>query len=87
MTAALDTPAGTGVSFEARTGSTPTPDASWTAFQPVGPGGEVQGPLGRRYLQYRATLTTTDTSVTPFVDSVTLGYEVDTSAPATTIGM
>jgi hypothetical protein len=86
LAAALDTPAGTGASFEARTGSTPTPDASWTAFQPVGPGGEVSGPLGRRYLQYRATLTTTDTSVTPFVDSVTLGYEVDTSAPATTIG-
>jgi Glycosyl hydrolases family 16 len=86
LSAALDTPPGSGVTFEVRTGSTPTPDASWTAFQPVGPGGEISGPLGRRYLQYRATLTTTDTSVTPFVESVTLGYEVDTSAPATTIG-
>ena len=62
LTAALDTPAGTGVTFEARTGNTPTPDASWTAWQPVGAGGQVAGPLGRRYLQYRATLTTTDTS-------------------------
>jgi hypothetical protein len=86
LTAVLDTPPGTGVSFEARTGSTPTPDASWTNFQPVGLGGQIPGPLGRRYLQYRATLTTTDTSVTPFVDSVTMGYEVDTTAPATTIG-
>jgi hypothetical protein len=86
LAAALDTPAGTGVSFEARTGSTPTPGAGWTAFQPVGPAGQIPGPLGRRYLQYRATLTTTDTSITPFVDSVTLGYDVDTTAPSTTIG-
>jgi hypothetical protein len=85
LSAALDTPPGTGVTFEVRTGSTPTPDASWTAFQPVGPGGEISGPLGRRYLQYRATLTTTDTSVTPFVERVTLGYDVDTAAPSTTI--
>ena len=86
LTAALDAPAGTGVSFEARTGSTPTPDASWTDWQPVGPGGGLAGPLGRRYLQYRATLTTTDTSVTPGVEGVSLGYEVDTAAPLTTIG-
>jgi hypothetical protein len=85
LTAALDTPAGTGVSFEARTGSTQSPDASWTGWQAVGPGGAISGPLGRRYLQYRTTLTTTDTSVTPFVDSVTLGYQVDTAAPVTTI--
>ena len=86
LTAALDAPAGTGVTFQVRTGSTPTPDASWTAFQAVGSGGQLAGPLGRRYLQYRATLTTTDTSLTPFVESVTLGYDVDTAAPTTTIG-
>ncbi len=81
----LDTPAGTGVSFAVRTGSTPTPDASWTGFQPVGSGGQLSGPLGRRYLQYRATLTTTDSSATPFVEDVTLGYQVDTAGPTTTI--
>jgi hypothetical protein len=85
LTAALDTPPGTAVTFEARTGSTPAPDASWTAFQPVGPAGEIPGPLGRQYLQYRATLTTSDMSVTPLVESVTLGYEVDTTGPVTTI--
>jgi hypothetical protein len=86
LTPSLDTPLGTSVVFETHTGSTPTPDASWTDWQPVGAGGEVAGPLGRRYLQYRATLSTTDTSVTPFVDSVTLGYEVDTSPPVTAMG-
>ena len=85
LTAAATTPAGTGVAFEVRTGSTPTPDASWTAWQPVGPGGAIPGPVGRRYLQYRATLTTTDSGLTPSVQSVTLGYEVDSSAPAATI--
>jgi hypothetical protein len=85
LSAALDTPQGTDVTFEVRTGSTPSPDASWTAFQPVGPGGEITSPSGRRYVQYRARLTTTDTSVTPFVESVTLGYDVDTAAPATII--
>ena len=86
LTAAVDAPEGTGVSFEVRTGTTPTPDATWTDWQPVGAGGALPGPAGRRYLQYRATLTTTDTSFTPFVESVTLGNDVDTTAPAATIG-
>jgi hypothetical protein len=86
LTAAVDLPPGTGVSFVARTGRTPSPDASWTAFQPVGAAGQVAGGVGHRYIQYRATLTTADTSVTPFVESVTLGYAVDTAAPVTAIG-
>ena len=86
LTAAVDAPEDTGVSFEVRTGTTPTPDATWTDWQPVGAGGALPGPAGRRYLQYRATLTTTDTSITPFVESVTLGNDVDTTAPAATIG-
>jgi hypothetical protein len=83
LTAAMDTPAGTGVSFEARSGSTPAPDASWTGFQPVGPAGEIAGPAGRRYLQYRATLTTSDASVTPFLNSVSLSYAVPTTPTVT----
>jgi len=86
LSAAADTPAGTGVTFEARTGSTPTPDASWTDWQAVGPAGEIGGPVGRRYLQYRATLTTADSRVTPLVESVTFGYDIDSAPPVTTIG-
>ncbi len=86
LSAAADTPAGTGVTFEARTGSTPTPDASWTDWQAVGPAGEIGGPVGRRYLQYRATLTTADSSVTPLVEIVTFGYDIDSTPPVTTIG-
>ena len=86
LTAVVDAPEGTGVSFEVRTGTTPTPDATWTDWQAVGAGGALPGPAGRRYLQYRATLTTTNTSFTPFVESVTLENDVDTTAPAATIG-
>ena len=74
------------MTFEVRTGTTPTPDASWSDWQPVGSGGSIGGPIGRRYLQYRATLTTSDTSTTPIVEDVTLGYDVDTTPPVTTIG-
>ena len=44
------------------------------------------GPLGRRYLQYRATLTTTDTQRHAVRGERHAGYDVDTAAPAATIG-
>lgn len=36
----------------------------WTAWQSIGSGGELQSP-NQRYLRYRVTLTTTNTSLTP----------------------
>src|SRR5205085_772878 len=39
-----DTPAGSGVALSVRTGDTPVPDGTWTAFAPVsGPGGFGRG--------------------------------------------
>jgi hypothetical protein len=73
LTAAVDAPPGTGVAFEVRLGSASTPNGSWTGWQPVGPGGSIPESLGRRYLQYRAKLTS-DGSTTPFVRSVSLSY-------------
>ena len=72
-----------GVTFVTRSGDTPTPDASWSAFQPVGAGGTIQSPV-RRYIQYQAMLTSDGTS-TPSITSVTIGYDVDTTAPSTAI--
>jgi hypothetical protein len=86
LTGDTSVPTATDVVFETRTGNTPTPDASWSAWQPVGAGGAVASPFGRRYLQYRATLTTPDDMVTPVVRSVDVVYDIDTAAPATTIG-
>ena len=64
-------PAGTTVAIETRSGATATPDGSWSAWQ-AATGGTVASPNGR-YLQYRATLTSTATSVTPALERVSVG--------------
>ena len=75
------TPAGTGVALSVRTGETPTPDASWSAFAPVASsGGDVAG--NSRYLQYRAELTTTDPSTTPVLEQVSVGGTQDIAPTA-----
>jgi len=56
------------VALSVRYGSTPAPDASWTAFAPVT--GSINGVA--RYLQYRLQLATTDVAQTPVVNDVTL---------------
>jgi hypothetical protein len=72
-----------GVTFTTRTGNTPTPDATWSGFQPLGAGGAIQSPV-RRYIQYQAVLTSDGTS-TPSIDRVTIAYEYDTAAPSVVI--
>jgi hypothetical protein len=83
VTWTADTPAGTGVAIEVRRGSTPAPDGSWTAFAPVAASGD---PIGghTRYIQYRATLTTSDPATTPVLSDVTFTYD-DTTPPETQI--
>jgi hypothetical protein len=58
------------VTLETRTGN--NPDTSDGSFLPV-TGGTITSP-NARYLQYRATLSTTDTSVTPELNSVEVDY-------------
>jgi hypothetical protein len=74
------TGASSGTTFETRTGNTATPDASWSAFQAVGAGGAIQSPSGQ-YIQYRATLAGSGASL----DSASLAYTVDNTAPTATI--
>src|SRR6185436_11416313 len=60
------------------------PDASWSSFVPV-TGGAFS--LTGRYLQYRATLQTTDSGLSPTLRSVTVSYgaaPVDNTAPTIT---
>jgi Big-like domain-containing protein/purple acid phosphatase-like protein len=78
----VDTPAGTGVALSVRTGNTPTPDGSWSGFNPVGSsGGSIGG--NSRYLQYRAELSSSDQDRTPTLSDVTASYAMDTTPPAT----
>ena len=64
-------PAGTGVALSVRTGGTPSPDASWTAFQAVSNGAAIG--TTSRYLQYRAALSTSNSLSTPQLLDVTMG--------------
>jgi hypothetical protein len=71
-----DLPAGTTLTMSARTGNTPTPDdGSWSAFRPVSSSGDPVG-AASRYVQYEATLSTSDPDQTPTLRDVTLTYGV-----------
>jgi uncharacterized protein DUF4082/Big-like domain-containing protein/purple acid phosphatase-like protein len=66
-------PSGTQVALETRSGSTPTPDAGWSAWQATAADGTVAGP-NARYLQYRATLTAANATVSPTLERVAITY-------------
>ena len=37
-----------GITFQTRSGNTPTPnDGTWSKFQDLGTGGQIQSPIGR----------------------------------------
>ncbi len=80
----VDRPAGTEVVFETRAGASALPDAGWSVWQPVGAGGAIASPAGR-YLQYRATLSTTDPGATPAIERVAVDYDLDPDTTAPTI--
>ena len=83
------TPAGTGIAISVRTGNTPTPDGTWSAFTPIPTsGGDIAG--NSRFVQYRAELTSSDPAQTPTLSEVSIGYVQgpgDTQAPETTIDL
>ena len=56
-----------------RTGDTPTPDGTWTAFVPRPAPGALS--LHSRYIQYRADLTSTNTTVTPELDDIIISTD------------
>ena len=78
-----ESPAGTVVFLDARTGDTPTPDGTWTSFAPVAVSGDPVGGSSR-YVQYRADLMSSDPARTPALDGVSVSY-TDTTAPAVAI--
>ncbi|MGZ8734439.1 MAG: hypothetical protein ACXW1M_04575, partial [Acidimicrobiia bacterium] len=70
ITWATDLPAGSSVAVAIRTGNTPAPDGSWSAFTPVTSGGSV----GRtaRYAQYRVTLTRGTAALSPSLSTLSV---------------
>ena len=77
-------PAGTDVTFETRTGNTPTPDVTWSAWEAVS-GTTIPGP-NAQYLQYRAILSTTSDMVSPSLESVTLSNQPPSNQAPAAVG-
>jgi hypothetical protein len=74
VTWSADLPAGTSVAIAVRAGDTVLPDASWSNFSAVAASGADAGVTGR-YVQYRATLATTNASVTPTLTDIGISCE------------
>ncbi len=67
-----DTPAGTSISISVSTGDTPNPnDGTWSSFSPVKASGTPVNATSR-YIQYKATLATTDKKFTPALKDVSI---------------
>lgn len=78
--------AATGVTFETRSGPTPTPGgAGWSSFAGVANGGTITSPHAR-YIQYRANFTTTNEKATATLNSVTIGYDDNVGSGTSTGG-
>jgi hypothetical protein len=57
-----------------RTGNTSTPDGTWTSFMNVNASGASVG-TNSRYIQYRAAMSTTDTTQTVVLYDVTIAHQ------------
>jgi hypothetical protein len=81
LQASTTLPAGTQVQVQTRTGDGGQPDGTWSAWQDVGPGGEILSPTAR-YIQYRVQLSTNDPANTPAIRRVSIDYAPDVDPPA-----
>ncbi len=81
---AADTPTGTTLGLLVRTGNTPTPDGSWTAFTAVPTSGQAIA-TGWQYIQYRADFATTVPGTVPVLNQVLIDYEADDVTPPTIV--
>jgi hypothetical protein len=75
------TPASPEVAYQTRTSLNGT---TWSAWRSLGPNGAIESPVGR-YIQYSATLTTSNPSESPSVQSVAISFAVDDVPPRTVI--
>jgi uncharacterized protein DUF4082/concanavalin A-like lectin/glucanase superfamily protein/galactose oxidase-like protein/Big-like domain-containing protein/purple acid phosphatase-like protein len=75
--------AGTSITYQTRSGSTRQPDATWSAWSNLGTGNAILSP-NSRYLQYRATLSTTNANATPTLQRVQVSYGAGTDHAPTT---
>ena len=70
-----EVPPGTTLDISVRTGDTPVPDGSWTAYAPLAASGDFIAVLSQ-FVQYRADLATTDPGSTPVLADVAISCVV-----------
>jgi len=75
-----ETPTGTAVSAQTRSGDSPDPMDHWSGWAPLMSG--AVGSASARYLQYRLILSTKDPKVTPEVRAVRVSRQPENRAPA-----
>ncbi|WP_303310999.1 N,N-dimethylformamidase beta subunit family domain-containing protein [Hymenobacter sp. BT730] len=75
-----DVPTGTSVQLLQRQGNTATPDGSWTSFNPIAGSGTKVGGTSR-YIQYRADLATSNTGLTPTLQSMGINCAAPAECP------
>jgi hypothetical protein len=76
-----DTPSGTSVDFQIRTGATETPDGTWTPWTPPLLSGERPNLPPARFAQFRLKLASTRGGATPAVESVRIHWANRNLAP------
>jgi hypothetical protein len=83
---ATSTPAGTGVTFKARTSDSPTMDGApdFSTCDDITKNVDISSNNcvtdGQGYIQYQAMLTTSNGSVSPTIDDVTINYDIYNSS-------
>jgi len=78
-------PPGTNITLATRSGNTPIPDISWSPWSVEmwdETGSSIISPRSR-CIQYRATLTTTNKTLTPILSEVNINYVLNTAQPPT----
>ena len=65
-------PVGTAISMQVRAGDTAAPDGTWMGWSGVSSGDSLDAFDGKKYIQYKATLSASDDSSVPSLSSVTI---------------
>ena len=66
---------GQNITVDVRAGNTLTPDGTWTNWLTnISSGGDISSLGSKRYLQYKVNLSTSDISITPTFNSITINY-------------